>query len=96
VARIAQEHATTGHDVSFGASQTMAVMLAANSLNSTGPAAPTISQLSDTEVDAPAFPSFRIIDFWAADNSPLRIDSVSRTNQRLSVHPSHQYQQTHL
>jgi len=70
VARIAQEHATSDYDLSFGASQTVVVMLTGNSLNSTSRAAPTISQLSDNEEDcAPEFPNFRVIDFWAVDSS---------------------------
>jgi len=42
VARIAQERATIDYDLSFGASQTMVVLLTGNSFNFDQPATPTI------------------------------------------------------
>src|SRR5437870_11318716 len=45
-------------------------MLTGNSLNSTSQAAAEISQLFEEDC-APEFPNFRVIDFWAVDNSQI-------------------------
>src|SRR3989441_4475422 len=45
-------------------------MLTGNSLNSTARRRSTISQLFEEDC-APEFPNFRVIDFWAVDNSQI-------------------------